>query len=348
MGRLRYLAKRLVLAIPVVWLGTSFTWYAIFMGPIDPAANIVGQTDPQNSDKYQAIRDQLGLTKPPLEQYVQFMTDMAVFDLGQTWVIYSGSPVNELILDFLPRTLWLGLWSVVIAVFLGVPLGFYAGLRSNTFADYITSLSGISWRAMPNFWLAAVILSLLIGSEGLFGFQWEAVGVPIDAVTGNPGLGYMNDDPLAFFTEPMNTLAAFKKIAPAAIVLGSASMGNEIRIGRTAVMEVKNEQFIDFARAKGVAGRWLVWKHIFRNALIPLVPIITTEAFLLIGGSVLVEQVFGISGMGSLFFEAAINGDIPVMGTLMYVFILMLVAVNLVQDVLYTVIDPRVGLEGEA
>ncbi len=347
MGRLRYLAKRLVLAVPVVWLGTSFTWYAIFMGPIDPAANLVGETDPQASEKYQAIREQLGLTKPPLEQYVQFMTDMAVFDLGQTWVIYSGSPVNELILDFLPRTLWLGLWSVVIAVFLGVPLGFYAGLRSNTIADYITSLSGISWRAMPNFWLAAVILSLLIGSESLFGFQWETVGVPIDAVTGNPGLGYMAGDPLAFFTEPENTLAAFKKIAPAAIVLGSASMGNEIRIGRTAVMEVKNEQFVDFARAKGVAGRWLVWKHIFRNALIPLVPIITTEAFLLIGGSVLVEQVFGISGMGSLFFQAAINGDIPVMGTLMYVFILMLVAVNLLQDVLYTVIDPRVGLEGE-
>jgi len=347
MGRLNYLIKRALLAIPVIWLGTSFTWYAIFMGPIDPAAALVGQTDPQNSEKYDRIREQLGLTEPPLQQYLDFMTDMATFDLGQTWVVYSGSQVNSLILDFLPRTLWLGIWSVVIAVFVGVPLGFYAGLRSNTLADYITSLSGISWRAMPNFWLAAVILSLLVGSESFFGFEWETVGVQIDAITGNPGLGYMAGDPLAFFTEPRNTLAAVKKIAPAAIVLGSASMGNEIRIGRTAVMEIKNEQYVDFARAKGVSGRWLVWKHIFRNALVPLVPIVTTEAFLLIGGSVLVEQVFGISGMGSLFFEAAINGDIPVMGTLMYVFILLLVGINLLQDLLYTVIDPRVGLEGE-
>jgi len=347
MGRLTYLGKRFLLAIPVIWLGTSFTWYAIFMGPIDPAANLVGQTDPQNSEKYQRIQEQLGLNEPPLQQYLEFMTDMATFDLGQTWVIYAGSPVNALVLDFLPRTLWLGLWSVVIAVFVGVPLGFYAGLRSNTLADYVTSLSGISWRAMPNFWLAAVILSLLIGSEALFGVDWETLGPGIDAITGNPGLDYMAGDPLAFFTEPRNTLAAIKKIAPAAIVLGSASMGNEIRIGRTAVMEVKNEQFIDFAKAKGVSGRRLVWKHVFRNALVPLVPIITTEAFLLIGGSVLVETVFGINGMGLLFFQAAINGDIPVMGTLMFVFILLLVGINLLQDVLYTLIDPRVGLEGE-
>lgn len=348
MKRLKYLGKRFLLAIPVICLGTSFTWYAIFMGPIDPVANIIGQTDPQNTERYDAIREQLGLTQPPLEQYLEFMTDMATFELGQTWVIYSGSEVNTLILDFLPRTLWLGLWSVIIAVFLGVPLGFYAGLRSNTLADYVTSLSGISWRAMPNFWLAVVILSVLVNSETMLGFEWEMLGVSIDSITGNPELSYMSGNPLAFFTEPGNTLAAFKKVAPAALVLGSASMGNEIRIGRTAVMEVKNEQFVDFARAQGVSGRWLVWKHIFRNALIPLVPIITTEAFLLIGGSVLVEQVFGISGMGSLFFEAAINGDIPVMGTLMFVFILLIVGVNLTQDILYTVIDPRIGLEGEA
>ncbi|MFB6193963.1 MAG: ABC transporter permease [Halobaculum sp.] len=364
MGRLQYLAKRFLMAIPVVWLGTSFTWYAIFMGPIDPAAALVGQTSPQNSEKYQQIRDQLGLDEPPLEQYVDYMTDLLVFDLGQTWVVYSGSPVNTLILDFLPRTLWLGLWSVVIAVFIGVPLGFYAGLRSNTLADYITSLSGISWRAMPNFWLAAVILSLLItsetwlipalqlipGHELLFrgSENWEGFIVQSNSITGNPGLSYMAGDPMAFFTEPQNTLAAFKKIAPAALVLGSASMGNEIRIGRTAVMEIKNEQYLDFAKAKGVSGWRLTWKHIFRNALIPLVPIITTEAFLLVGGSVLVETVFGISGMGALFFEAAINGDIPVMGTLMYVFILMLVGINLLQDILYTWIDPRIGLEGEA
>lgn len=347
MRRLRYLFKRLLLAIPVVWVGTSFTWYAIFMGPVDPAAALVGQSDPTNSGKYESIRTKLGLDQPPLEQYLDYMTDILVFDLGQTWVVYSGSEVNTLILDFLPRTLWLGFWSVVIAVCLGVPLGFYAGIRSNTVADYITSFAGISWRAMPNFWLAAVLLSVLVSSESLVGLEWELLGVRIDSITGNPQLGYMADDPLNLFLRPTDTLAAIKKVAPAALVLGSASMGNEIRIGRTAVIEVKNEQYIDFARAKGVSERRLVWKHIFRNALVPLVPIVTTEAYLLVGGSVLVESVFGINGMGVLFLEAAINGDIPVMGTLMYVFILLLVGINLLQDVLYALIDPRIGLEGD-
>jgi len=346
MRRVRYLAKRLLLAIPVVWLGTSFTWAAIYLGPIDPAAIIVGQ-QPASSSKYQSVRDKLRLNEPPLEQYLQYMTDMATFDLGQTWVIYSGSSVNTLILDFLPQTLWLGFWSVLIAVFVGVPLGFYAGTHSNTAADYITSFAGISWRAMPNFWLAAVVLSLLINFQDVAGMRWELLGVEISAITGNPGLDYMDGNLLNLFLMPRETLQAMKKIAPAALVLGSASMGNEIRIGRTAVMEVKNQQYIDFAKAKGVSGRRLVYKHVLRNALVPLVPIITTEAFLLIGGSVLVESVFGINGMGSLFLNAAIAGDIPVLGTLMYVFILMLVVINLAQDVLYTLIDPRIGLEGE-
>jgi peptide/nickel transport system permease protein len=200
---------------------------------------------------------------------------------------------------------------------------------------------------MPNFWLAAVLLSALISSEALVGIQWETVGVQTDTITGNPGLQYMDGNPLALFTQPGNTLEAIKRIAPAALVLGSASMGNEIRIGRTAVMEVKNEQYIEFAKAKGVSGRRLVWKHVLRNALVPLVPIITTEAFLLIGGSVLVEKVFGINGMGSLFLEAAINGDIPMLGSLMYIFILLLVGINFLQDALYTVIDPRIALEGD-
>ncbi len=347
MRRVEYILKRFLLAIPVVWLGTSFTWYAIFMGPIDPVAALIGQTDPAGSGKYENIRTKLGLDEPPLQQYLEYMGDVLVFDLGQTWVVYSGSDVNSLILQFLPRTLWLGFWSVLIAVFVGVPLGFYAGTRSNTLADYLTSFSGISWRAMPNFWLAAVLLSALISSEALVGIQWEAIGVQTDTITGNPGLQYMDGNPLALFTQPGNTLEAIKRIAPAALVLGSASMGNEIRIGRTAVMEVKNEQYIEFAKAKGVSGRRLVWKHVLRNALVPLVPIITTEAFLLIGGSVLVEKVFGINGMGSLFLEAAINGDIPMLGSLMYIFILLLVGINFLQDVLYTVIDPRIALEGD-
>ncbi len=328
------------MAVPVVWLGTTVTWFAIFMGPIDPASRLLSEGQMRNPAAYEAAQTQLGLNQPPLQHYVDWLTNLLTFDLGQTWLLYEGSNVNALILDFLPRTLWLGLWSVLIAVAIGVPLGFYAGLHSNSLSDYLASFGGIVWRAMPNFWLAIMLLAVLSISPTVLGidFQWESLFVPIDSISGSPDMSRLGTVD--------GFLAATKKVLPAALVLGSASMGNEMRIGRTAMLEVRNEEYVDFAKAKGVSDRVLVWKHIFRNALVPLIPIITSEAFLLIGGSVLVETVFGINGIGYLFYQAAIQGDLPLVGTLMYVFILMTVGINLIQDVLYTIIDPRVGLEG--
>ncbi|MFB6152117.1 MAG: ABC transporter permease [Haloarculaceae archaeon] len=338
MSRLRYLGKRLLMMVPVVWLGTSMTWFIIFMGPVDPAARLLSEGQLRNPDAYTAAREQLGLNQPPLEHYVDYMINLYTLDLGRTWLLYKGSNVNALVMDFLPRTLWLGFWSVLVAVLVGVPLGFYAGMRSNTASDYVASLGGIVWRAMPNFWLAVMLLALLGSSEAIVGVDWQQVGVPLDAISGSPDMSRLHT--------VEGFLAATKKVLPAALVLGSASMGNEMRIGRTAVLEVRNENYVDMARAKGVSDRALVWKHVLRNALVPLVPIITSEAFLLVGGSVLVETVFGIHGIGWLFYRAAIQGDLPLVGTLMYIFIVMIVGINLFQDLLYTVIDPRVGLEG--
>lgn len=338
MSRWKYIGKRLIMAIPVIWLGLSLTWFTIFMGPIDPVSNLLSEDEIRNPEAHEAAREELGLAEPPLEHYIDWTTSLLQFDLGQTWLMYEGSNVNSLILDFLPRTLWLGFWSVLIAIFIGIPLGFYAGMNSNTVSDYVASLGGIVWRAMPNFWLAIMLVTLLANSQDLMGFNWETLGPAVDAVSGSPNLDRLHTID--------GFLAATKKIIPPAVVLGSASMGNEMRIGRTAVLEVRNEDYVDLAKAKGVSDRALVWKHIFRNALIPLVPIVTSEAFLLIGGSVLVETVFGIQGIGWLFFRAAIQGDLPLVGTLMYIFILMIVGINLFQDILYTIIDPRVGLEG--
>jgi peptide/nickel transport system permease protein len=287
---------------------------------------------------YNRVERQLGLNQPLWQQYIDYMVNMFTFQLGESWVVRSDTSVYSLIQSYAPRTIWLGFWSVLIALFVGIPLGFYAGLNPNTPSDYFASFGGIVWRAMPNFWLALILLQVLSRSESvLFGFNWETWLVTT-TVTGQPDLNNL--------TNLDNFLRATKKIAPAAVVLGSASMGNEMRIGRTAVLETVNSNFIETARAKGVPPRSLVWKHIFRNALIPLVPIITGEAFLLIGGSVLVETVFNISGMGYLFYQAVIQGDLPLVGSLMFIFILLVVIINIVQDLLYTLIDPRVGYDG--
>lgn len=335
MARWRYFGRRIALSIPIVIFGTTATFWLLRMGPIDPAAAIMGPDGDQQA--YQRIRDQLGLDEPIWQQYIDFMTKMFTGDFGQSWVLNPNTDVAVMIQQYAPRTIWLGFWSVLVALFIGIPLGFYAGLHPNTFGDYIASFGGIVWRAMPNFWLAVIVVSLLSQSQQLFGFSWQNWIVRTNVLT---------PPPLGNLLNPTNFIAAFKTTLPAALVLGSSSMGNEMRIGRTAVLETVNSNYVETAKAKGVPPRSLVWKHIFRNALIPLVPIITGEAFILIGGSVLVETVFAINGLGYLFFQATINGDLPLVGSLMFIFILIIVGINILQDLLYTLIDPRVGYNG--
>ena len=338
MSRLQYFLRRLALSVPVLFFGATLTFIIFRFGPIDPAAAIVGETATESSQaEYLRVRRQLGLEQPVLEHYWQYMVDFFTFDLGQSWVLASGTDVVDLLLIYGPRTMWLAFWAVLIPIFVGIPLGVYAGLHSNTAADYGISLFGIVWRAMPNFWLAIILLAVLSQSDALLGFDWNGFLVET-SVTGTPNL--------ANLTSPTGFVAATKQVLPAAAVLGSASMGSELRIARTAVLETVNSNYIETARANGVPRRSLIGKHVFRNSLIPLVPTITNEAFLLIGGSVIVEVVFGINGIGWLFFQAALNGDLPLVTALVFVFIVVVVVMNIIQDLLYVLIDPRVGYEG--
>ncbi|MCU4742776.1 ABC transporter permease [Halobacteria archaeon AArc-m2/3/4] len=338
MSRWEYFLRRLLLSIPVVFFGATATFVIFRFGPIDPAAAIVGEAATEASrESYERTREQLGLTQPVTDHYVEYMRDLFLLNLGESWVISPGTSTVDLITTYAPRTLWLGFWAVLIPIFVGIPLGIYAGLNANTRIDYAISMFGIVWRAMPNFWLAVILLVVLSQSGQLFGFSWPDFLVDTP-VTGTPDLSALGS--------PSGFAAATKQILPAAVVLGSASMGSELRIARTAVLETINSGYVELAKANGVSQRSLVWKHVLRNTLVPLVPTITNEAFLLIGGSIIVEVVFGIHGIGYLFFQAAINGDLPLVTALVFVFVLVVVAMNLLQDLLYVLIDPRVGYDG--
>ena len=347
MSRLTYFAKRIGLMIPVVIFGTSLTYLILYAGPINPAVAIVGPS--ADAAQIRQIEQQLGLNQPLWAQYFDFLGRMLTFDFGQSWVINPNTSIVDVIAHRVPRTIWLGFWAILLPLFIGIPLGFHAGLHPNSWSDYLVSLGGIVWRAAPNFWLAVILLLGLSNSEQyLFGFNWKTFLVDTPQLIGAPPLGFLSN-PLGAITNPgewwTQFLAAFKRILPAAFVLGSASLGNELRIGRTAMLETKNSNYVEMARAKGVSDRLLVWKHMFRNALIPLVPVITAEAGLLIGGSIIVEEVFSISGIGQLSFQAIIQGDIPLAAALTFIFVLLYVVINITQDFLYTVIDPRVSFE---
>ena len=359
MNRLLYLFKRLLLAVPVFLFGVTMSFIILYLGPIDPVLTILGR-DASPEDVRQ-LRIALGLiypdgsTVPLWSQYLKVVTDLVTFNFGQSWIIQRGTPVGELILNRMPVTLWLGFWSVIVALVVGVPGGLYAGLRANTWRDYLTSGGGIIWRAMPNFWLAVMVVGLL--SAGGFLSFYPDLFVSTDVIGTSPAVADMFGSINVFAGIPLleaiwlpvpkltNIAIAIKWILPAALVLGSSSMGNEIRIGRTAVLESINSKYVETAKAKGVSGRRIVTKHVGRNALIPLLPIIMSEFYLLIGGSVLVEKVFSIRGLGNMFFRGVLGPDIPLVMALVFLFIIVQVTVNIAQDILYTFIDPRITLE---
>ncbi|MEF8807421.1 ABC transporter permease [Natronomonas sp.] len=355
MSRWRYFLKRLLLSIPVLFLVMTVIFVVLRMGPLDPVAAMLGP-EGAGADA-QAIREQLGLNEPLWKQYIDFVTNLITFQLGQSWVLHPNREVTTLIRLFGPRTLWLGFWAILLPLFIGIPLGFYAGLNPNSWGDYVASFSGIVWLAMPNFWLAIMLLTVLRRTDGggWFGFDWYTFGPDTGSLIGSPPLDFADitssidlglvSIPTGISFEWMTLAAAIKIILPAAVVLGSASMASELRIGRTAVLETINSNYVETAKAKGLSNRVIVWKHVFRNALIPLLPIITNEAFLLIGGSVIVEQVFNINGIGKLFFQAAVQGDLPLAGSLIFFFTLIIIGLNILQDLLYTVLDPRVGYD---
>lgn len=358
MNRGRYILKRFGLAIPVMLFGVTLSFLILYLGPIDPVGSILGRQATAADIRQLRMElnyiDAAGNPIPLWEQYFRVVGDLFTLDFGESWTIQRETPVTELIIDRMPATLWLGFWSVIIALGVGVPLGLYAGLRANTFRDYASSGFGIIWRAMPNFWLA-VIISGLITAGGALQFYRTAIvetqvsGTPdalnnlftnVDIFTGVPYLELL----FIPVPNPGPWFVATKWILPAALVLGSSSMGNEVRIGRTAVLESINSKYVETAKAKGLSPRRIIGKHVGRNAIIPLLPVIMGEFYLLIGGSVLVESVFGINGLGNLFFNAVLGPDIPLVMALVFIFIVIQILFNISQDLLYTYIDPRISL----
>lgn len=354
MSRWRYFFKRLLLSVPVLFLVMTFIFAMLRMGPIDPVSARLGAN--RQPGAAEALRQQMGLNAPLWEQYIDFITNFLTGNLGQSWVIRENVQVTEVIIQSGPPTLWLGFWAILLPIFIGIPLGLYAGLNPNTKGDYVASISAILWQAMPNFWLSIMLVFVLRQTHdggGLFGFDWYTLGPDITSVTGTPNLDFYSlgwTDIFGVIPSPLmidwSALAGeIKFILPAAIVLGSASMAVEARIGRTAVLENINSNYVETARAKGLTERVIIWKHVLRNALIPLVPVIMNEAYILIGGSVIIEYIFNINGLGSIFFDAMTEGDLPLAGGLLFFYTVIIIGMNVLQDLLYTIIDPRVGYE---
>ena len=331
---LRFVVRRLLLLLPIL-LGLSilvFLWIRALPG--DPAAALLGERATEQT--IEQVREQYGLDRPVYIQYVAWLK-LVVIEGNLGTSIQSRRPVTEEISRRFPATVELAVAAMIFAIVLGVPLGFfsakrYGGVFDN--ASLVGSLLGIS---IPIFFLALLLKWLFAVELGLFPtIGRQSAEITIDHPTNFYVLdGILALDPVAFSD------AVWHLILPA-IALGSIPLAIIARITRAAVLDVQNEDYVRTARAKGLASGIVDRRHVFKNAMLPVVTIIGLQAGLLLSGAILTEKVFAIPGMGSWLADAIEFRDYPVLqgGILFIAFVFVLV--NLLVDVSYALVDPRV------
>ncbi|MEL7394703.1 MAG: ABC transporter permease [Pseudomonadota bacterium] len=311
----RYLIQRLLSTIPTLFGILTIVFVMIRVAPGDPALAILGDNASQAARD--AFRDRMGLNEPMLVQYVEFLRGLATGDLGTSMV--TGTPVAHSIAEVLPFTLELAFGAIVIGVLIGVPLGILGAVWRNGWLDYIFRVVSLLGLSFPAF-LTAILLIL-----------WLSIDWRIFPVISTPTGGGLGD-------------RIYNLMLPA-LSLGLIMVAYIMRSARSAMLDVLGEDYIRTARAKGAPGRRLIWHHGLRNALIPIVTVVGLYFGLLIGNAVLTEIIFNRPGLGKLIVLSLNQRDYTTLQGLMVVSALMIVLVNLLTDICYALVDPRVKLK---
>ena len=313
MGRFRFLRGRLLQAVPVVIGVTVIAFFILRLIPGDPTSVMLGAH--WTPARAAVLRHNLGLDRSVAQQYRLFMENLFQLDLGQS--IYYHRSVSSLIADRLPVTLWLAAYSTVLAILISVPLATLSALRRNGVVDQTTRVSFLVIFAMPPFWVG-LILILLLG-----------LNVPIFPVA---GYGTGVDGHLYHLFLPALTIA-----------LGFGAILT--RTLRNSILNVLQADYLDTARAKGLGGLRVLNRHVLRNALISAVTVIGVNLAYLVGSTVIIENVFALPGLGQLLAFSISTRDLAVVQGIILVFGLCVVAINLLTDVAYAVMDPQVSFD---
>jgi peptide/nickel transport system permease protein len=331
---LRYIVRRLLLLIPIL-IGVSlliFFWIRALPG--SPAESLLGER--ATPALVEAYRQKYGLDKPIVQQYFTYLKTTAVDrDLGVS--VASHRPVWSEIKQRFPATIELALAAMFFAVIVGIPLGFFAAKRYGGILDQLTLVGSLIGISIPIFFLAIIL-------KYLFAVKWHilpSVGrIDVTSTVEHPTNFYVLD---AIITRDWSTLwDVIKHLILPAIALGSIPLAVITRITRAAVLDVQNEDYVRTARAKGLAPLTVDRRHVLRNALLPVSTIIGLQTGLLLSGAVLTETVFAWPGMGSWLRDAIFNRDYPVLQGGILFLALVFVFVNLIVDISYALINPRI------
>ncbi len=311
---LNYIAVRILSTVPVMGIVALFVFILLRLAPGDPAAVIAG--DYATAEDVERIRQQLGLTDPLLIQFFRWLGDILQGDLGTS--IFSNKPVTVLIAQRLEPTLLLALTTIVFSILVAVPLGTIAAYRSGSAIDRLAMLFSVGGFSIPVFVLGYILIYV---------FSMQLKLLPVQ--------GYKSP-----FTEGLGPFLSH--IALPTLTLSVIFIALISRMTRASVTEVLEEDYIRTARAKGQSELRILLRHALRNAAVPIVTVIGIGIALLIGGVVVTESVFNIPGLGRLVLDAVLARDYPIIQGLILFFSFVYIFVNLIIDLCYTLLDPRI------
>ena len=313
-----YITRRLLLIIPTIFLASLIVFFIIRLIPGSVIDLMLAQHDVSASleqDKAM-IEKALGLDVPIHIQYGRWMGNIILHgDLGKS--LWSNTPVVDDIIAKVPVTFELGLMALIIALLIAFPIGIYSAIRQDTFGDYVGRSFAILCVAVPGFWLGTMVI--------IYGAIWFGWSPPIQLIP--------------FVKNPVENLKQF--VVPA-IVLGMALSGVTMRMTRTMMLEVLRQDYIRTAWSKGLRERVVVIRHALKNALIPVITLIGLQLPILVGGTVIIEQIFALPGMGRLIVNATFERDYPIITGTMIFFATVVLLINLFVDLTYAWLDPRV------
>jgi peptide/nickel transport system permease protein len=310
---LKYTIQRLTQAVPTFLLAMAVVFFALRLVPGDQLTQLIGEQVVGTADR-EALKRELGLDKALPVQYWDFISGLVRGDLGEG--TFDNEPVRSKVWKRLPVTLELTLLAAVMAIAIGVPVGIVSAVKRSSPIDYLLRLVGILALSVPTFWLGTMVLVTL----ALY-FNW------VPTVRHTP-----------FTEDPWANLQQF--LLPS-LILGSVLAGSIMRMTRSMMLEVLREDYIRVARAKGLRNTAVIMRHAVRNALIPVITIIGLQVAALLSGTVIIESIFGLPGLGTLLTSSLDRRDFAVIQGINVVVVTCVIIVNLVVDISYVYIDPR-------
>ncbi|MFH0300196.1 ABC transporter permease [Bradyrhizobium sp. 31Argb] len=311
-----YIVRRLLALIPTLLFASLIVFATVRMIPGDVIDMMLSQND-LAADKLsrEQLVHALGLDKPMAEQYLIWIAGILKGDFGQS--LWQSTPVLELVLQRLPVTFELGVIALAVGLVIALPIGVYSAVRQDTVGDFVARSFSILLLAVPSFWMGTMVM--------VFPSIWWGW---------SPEVNYVK-----FADDPIQNL---KQMIVPALVLGASLSAVTMRMTRTMMLEVLRQDYIRTARAKGLNQRLVIMRHALRNALIPVITLVGLQAPLLIGGAIIIEQIFVIPGMGLLLLEAVNQRDYPIITGVFLTVGLAVMLINLMVDLSYGLLDPRV------